>query len=92
MELFDSMPVCALISDKYFAVHGGISPKLGKLNTLDVSLNRFHEVPYEGLFCDLLWSDPVSDADAPLIDEFGHNSDRDCSFFYGKYAVKKVLE
>jgi len=31
MELFDTMPLTALLDGKYFAMHGGISPELSKL-------------------------------------------------------------
>jgi len=31
LELFMKLPLCAIIDSKYFAVHGGISPKLNNL-------------------------------------------------------------
>jgi serine/threonine-protein phosphatase 2B catalytic subunit len=31
MDLFDNMPVSAIVDGKYFAIHGGISPELSKL-------------------------------------------------------------
>jgi serine/threonine-protein phosphatase 2B catalytic subunit len=35
IDLFESMPVCALVNNKYFAVHGGISPDLVSVMELD---------------------------------------------------------
>lgn len=40
MELFDSMPISALVDGKYFGMHGGISPELSKLDQVD-KINRF---------------------------------------------------
>jgi len=49
MDVFDAMPLAAVVSKKYLAVHGGISPDLKKLDSLE-SINRFTEPPTDGLF------------------------------------------
>ena len=51
------MPITALIEGKIFALHGGLSPSL---DTLDQArkLDRVREIPHEGAFCDMMWSDP----------------------------------
>jgi len=53
-DLFDFLPLTALIESRVFCLHGGLSPFLDSVRTLD----RFQEVPHEGPMCDLLWSDP----------------------------------
>lgn len=56
-NLFDCLPLAALIDQKYFCVHGGLSPALKKIDQISM-LNRVREIPHEGPMCDLLWSDP----------------------------------
>jgi len=90
MELFDAMPLSCIVDGKYFAMHGGISPQLSKLDQID-KINRFQEVPLDGLFCDLLWSDPLSD-ELANTKEYVDNEERECSFLFGKKPAKKLLE
>lgn len=40
MEVFDSLPISALVAKKYLAMHGGISPELSKLEQIN-TINRF---------------------------------------------------
>ena len=51
------MALAAIIDNKIFCVHGGLSPSI---NTLDEirSIDRKQEVPHDGAMCDLMWSDP----------------------------------
>jgi len=56
-ELFDFLPLAAIIEDRIFCPHGGLSPTLDNINQIQL-LTRFHEVPHDGPICDLMWSDP----------------------------------
>ncbi|VDL98636.1 unnamed protein product [Schistocephalus solidus] len=56
-DLFDYLPLTALIDDKVFCLHGGLSPSIDTLDHIR-ALDRIQEVPHEGPMCDLLWSDP----------------------------------
>lgn len=38
-------------------VHGGLSPQIRTLDQIR-TIKRVNEVPHEGPFCDLMWSDP----------------------------------
>ena len=40
MELFDALPISAIVDGKYLAMHGGISPELVKTDQID-KINRF---------------------------------------------------
>jgi len=56
-DLFDFLPLTALIEDQVFCLHGGLSPSIDTLDHIR-ALDRVQEVPHEGPMCDLLWSDP----------------------------------
>ncbi|ANB13782.1 phosphoprotein phosphatase 2A catalytic subunit PPH21 [Sugiyamaella lignohabitans] len=56
-DLFDYLPLTALVENRIFCLHGGLSPSIETLDQI-VQLDRFQEAPHEGPVCDLLWSDP----------------------------------
>lgn len=56
-DLFDYLTLAALIDNKIFCIHGGLSQHITTLDQIRV-LDRFMEVPPEGALTDLLWSDP----------------------------------
>lgn len=56
-DVFNCMPIAALIDDKILCMHGGLSPELVTVSQLQ-QITRPTEVPEDGLLCDLLWSDP----------------------------------
>lgn len=56
-DLFDQIPLTALIETQVFCLHGGLSPSLDTLDNIK-ALDREVEIPHEGPMCDLVWSDP----------------------------------
>lgn len=71
-EIFDYLPLAAIIDEKIFCVHGGLSPSINTLDEIKV-IDRKQEVPHDGInnifknninnvnlgaMCDLMWSDP----------------------------------
>ncbi|KAL3758695.1 hypothetical protein ACHAWU_005281 [Discostella pseudostelligera] len=56
-EIFDYLSLSAIIEDKIFTVHGGLSPSINTLDQIRV-IDRKQEVPHDGAMCDLMWSDP----------------------------------
>eukprot|EP00299_Pterocystis_sp_00344_P001285 c11118_g1_i1.p1 GENE.c11118_g1_i1~~c11118_g1_i1.p1 ORF type:complete len:314 (+),score=51.60 c11118_g1_i1:40-981(+) len=56
-EIFDYLSLAALVEQKTFGVHGGLSPSISTLDQIRV-IDRKQEVPHDGAMCDLMWSDP----------------------------------
>ena len=79
-ELFNYLPVAALIDDKILCMHGGLSPDLKSIQNIQ-DISRPTDIPDTGLLCDLLWSDP--DKEATDYDE----NDRGVSVIFGEKVV-----
>jgi serine/threonine-protein phosphatase 2A catalytic subunit len=56
-DLFDFLPLAALIENSVLCPHGGLSPSIDSLDHIR-TLDRLQEIPQEGPICDLMWSDP----------------------------------
>ncbi|KAL4478011.1 hypothetical protein ABPG72_013450 [Tetrahymena utriculariae] len=56
-ETFDYLPLAAVIEDKFFCVHGGLSPKLRVISDIN-PIERKIEIPHDGIMSDMMWSDP----------------------------------
>ncbi|XP_037936179.1 serine/threonine-protein phosphatase beta isoform isoform X2 [Teleopsis dalmanni] len=83
-DCFNCLPVAAIIDEKIFCCHGGLSPDLQNMEQIR-RLMRPTDVPDTGLLCDLLWSDPDKD-----VQGWGEN-DRGVSFTFGVDVVSKFL-
>ena len=56
-DLFDYLPLTAVVENSIFCLHGGLSPSIDTLDQIN-QIDRIMEVPHSGPICDLLWSDP----------------------------------
>jgi serine/threonine-protein phosphatase PP1 catalytic subunit len=84
-EVFRYLPLAAVISDRIFCVHGGLSPRLHSPNDI-AKIPPLLDVPDNGLVADLLWADPSSEHTGFL------ESDRGPAYTFGPDAAQKFLE
>lgn len=87
LDAFNTLPLCAVVGNRIFCSHGGLSQYLDKLSDIDC-IERFGPVPDHGLFCDLLWSDPAEEE----IEGFKENEERGVSVVFGPDVVKKFVK
>lgn len=84
-DCFNCLPIAAIIDEKIFCVHGGLSPEHTSMDQIR-RIPRPTDVPDSGILCDLLWSDPDKE-----IEGWGEN-DRGVSFTFGGDVVAKFLK
>ncbi|MCQ2817740.1 MAG: metallophosphoesterase [archaeon] len=56
-DLFDYLPLSAMIDNKIYCLHGGLSPSENRIDEVK-NIQRGTDIPTEGLICDMVWSDP----------------------------------
>jgi serine/threonine-protein phosphatase PP1-1/serine/threonine-protein phosphatase 6 catalytic subunit len=57
IQVFDYLSLAAIIDGRVLCVHGGLSPDVKTLDQIR-TVQRCQEIPNQGAFCDLMWSDP----------------------------------
>ncbi len=84
-EMFFSLPLCYLLNNKIFVVHGGIPSTEGVTLEEIGKIQRFSEPPDKGIMADLLWAD--------FVNEDGkHVSKRGVSFAAGPDVSRRFVE
>ncbi|KAI7901218.1 serine/threonine-protein phosphatase PP-Z1 [Cokeromyces recurvatus] len=84
IDVFNTLPIAALVAGKIFCVHGGLSPSLHSMNDVR-NIMRPTDVPEYGLLNDLLWSDPSESAFE------WEDNERGVSYCFGKKIVNEFL-
>ncbi|EDP43640.1 hypothetical protein MGL_1853 [Malassezia globosa CBS 7966] len=84
IDVFNTLPIAAIVASKIFCVHGGLSPSLSSMDDIR-RIERPTGVPDYGLLNDLLWSDP---SDTALDWE---DNERGVSYCFGKAVIQQFL-
>ena len=84
-EVFNYMPIAAIINKEVFCVHGGLSPQLTSMDQISNLARPFKSYELE-FVADLVWSDPSDE------NEFYIRSNRGSGVTFGKSAVHEFLD
>ena len=95
VDVFNVMPVAATVGlappedPVILCMHGGLSPFLQNYKDIN-KIKRPTEVSDEGILCDLLWSDPVTEG--PTFLQGWHPNDRGVSYLFCRDVLHKFLK
>ncbi|KAI9009831.1 Metallo-dependent phosphatase-like protein [Gaertneriomyces semiglobifer] len=84
-DVFNCLPIAALVAGKIFCVHGGLSPSLHSMDDVR-AITRPSDVPDFGLLNDLLWSDPSE------VATDWEDNERGVSYCFGRAIVSDFLQ
>ncbi|KAF2814900.1 serine/threonine-protein phosphatase PP-Z [Mytilinidion resinicola] len=85
VDTFNCLPIAAIVAQKIFCVHGGLSPSLSHMDDIN-NIARPTDVPDYGLLNDLLWSDPAD------MENDWESNERGVSYCFGKKVIMEFLQ
>lgn len=85
VDMFNTLPIAAIVANKIFCVHGGLSPSLSHMDDIR-QIARPTDVPDYGLLNDLLWSDPAD------MENDWESNERGVSYCFGKKVIMEFLQ
>ena len=83
-ETMDMLPMAALVGNKIYCVHGGLSPEIKMVEQL-AGMDRRSEIPQTGPLSDVCWSDPEE------ITGWSRNT-RGAGWLFGKQPTREFLD
>ena len=84
IDCFNTLPIAAIVANKIFCVHGGLSPALSHMDDIR-NIARPTDVPDYGLLNDLLWSDPAD------MEHDWEANERGVSYCFGQRIITEFL-
>lgn len=63
-------------------VHGGLSPEIRTVDQIR-TIDRVQEIPHDGAFCDMMWSDPEDISEPWVI------SPRGAGYLFGSKVTRE---
>lgn len=84
-NVFEYIPIAAIVANDYLCIHGGISPQLERIQQIR-EIKRPLRIPEKGFVTDLFWSDPSKN-----IKEYG-GSTRGSTFVWGLAPIRRFLK
>jgi len=88
VSAFDYLPLAAIIDNRVLCVHGGLSPAIRTIDQIR-ALDRRQEIPHQGAFCDLVWSDPE---DSLSSEHCWQVSPRGAGYLFGSQVTDEFNE
>jgi serine/threonine-protein phosphatase PP1 catalytic subunit len=86
IESFDNLPIAAIMNDRIFCVHAGISPELRSREDI-LRITKPKDDPITGIEGDMLWSD-FDDC----VEEYEVNEARGSGFIFGRKFTDSFLK
>ncbi|OHT15415.1 Ser/Thr protein phosphatase [Tritrichomonas foetus] len=83
-DMFDLLPMAAVIDNSVFSIHGGLSPSIPLIEKIS-TYDRNDELPAVGPLCDLCWSDPDT------VKEWKVNQ-RGAGYLFGERQVSEFCQ
>jgi len=81
-DVFDCLGISAIVDGRVFCVHAGLSKDITLIDQINL-IDRRQEIPHEGSFCELMWSDPEE------IETWGVNA-RGAGWLFGSRVTEEV--
>ena len=86
IKTFEYLSLGALIDNKIFCIHGGLSPRLNKVNGLNTVKKPYKIEDKNSLVTDIVWNDPEN-----KVEGYKQNKDRGIGHIFGKNVVDKFM-
>lgn len=83
-QVFEMLPMAALIDNKIFCVHGGLSPAIRLVESIAL-LQKLPNIFFDGPISDLCWSDPGEES----LQGWAVNNPRGAGWYFGSVAAEE---